>query len=102
MSKNLKRQLSALLFLAGVSLANPANACPDGELQFNFSNLKVIEAYAILANFSGLKPEIDHSLTQSEAMKFGCTPWRVVANDLAERHNLKVTTVNGILRVSRK
>jgi len=102
MSINMKRSIAATLFLAGVSLSNPANACPDGQLQFNFSNLKVIEAYAILADFAHLKPDIDHSLTQSEAMKFGCTPWRVVANDLAERHNLKLKIENGVMRVSRR
>ena len=75
---------------------------PDGQLQFSFSNLKVIEAFAILADFTGLKPEIDRSLTQAEAMKFGCTPWHVVAKDLADRHHLSVRIENGVMYVSRK
>jgi len=52
-----------------------ANAdCPEGQLRFYFSNLEVGAAFALLADFAGLKADIDHSLTQSEAMKFGCTP----------------------------
>jgi hypothetical protein len=76
--------------------------CPNGQLQFSFSNLKVVEAFAILADFAGLKPDIDHSLTQSEAMKFGCTPWHVVAQELADRHNLSLRIENGVMHVTRK
>src|SRR5262245_18988478 len=97
----MKRAIAAMLILGACS-SNPAAACPDGQLQFSFSSLKVIEAFAILADFAGLKPDIDHSLTQSEPMKFGCTPWQVVARDLADRHNLTVKIENGVLRVSRK
>ena len=76
--------------------------CPEGQLQFSFSNLKVSEAFAILADAAGLKPDVDRSLTQSEAMKFGCTPWRVVAKNLADRHNLSLRIENGVMHVSRK
>src|ERR1700741_2686470 len=99
----MKRTIATILILGCIGFSNAANAnCPDGQLQFNFSNLKVIEAFAILADFTGLKPDIDRSLTQSEAMKFGCTPWRVVAKDLADRHNLSVKIENGTMHVSRK
>jgi hypothetical protein len=98
----MKRMIAAALLAGSACLSNPALACPDGQLEFSFSKLKVIEAYAILADFARLKPDIDHSLQQAEAMKFGCTPWRVVANDLAERHNLIVRIENGVMRVSRK
>jgi hypothetical protein len=99
----MKWTIAAFLSLGCICFSNTANAnCPDGQLQFAFSNLKVIEAFAILADFAGLKPEIDHSLTQSEPMKFGCTPWRVVAKDLADRHNLSVRIENGYMYVSRK
>jgi hypothetical protein len=80
-----------------------ANAyCPDGQLQFSFSNIKVAEAFAILADVAGLKTDIDRSLTQSEPMKFGCTPWRVVAQDLADRHNLSLRIEDGVMHVSSK
>lgn len=98
----MKRTIAAILVLGCAGFSNPANACPEGQLQFSFSNLKVIEAFAILADFAKLKPEIDHSLTQAEPMKFGCTPWRVVAQDLADRHNLIVKIENGVMRVSRR
>jgi len=81
------------------SISADAN-CPDGQLRFSFSNLKVVDAFAILADFAGLKPDIDHSLTQSEPMKFGCTPWRVVAQDIANRHNLSLRIESGVLHVS--
>jgi hypothetical protein len=91
--------LSIVCALAPIS----ANAeCPNGQLQFSFSNLKVGEAFAILADVAGLKPDIDHSLTESEPMKFGCTPWRVVAQELADRHNLSLTIENGVMHVTRK
>jgi hypothetical protein len=84
-------------------IANPAHAgCPDGQLQFAFSNLKVRDAFAILADVAGLKPEIARSLTQSEAINFGCTPWRVAAQRLADRHNLSLKIENGYLYILRK
>ena len=99
----MKRTIAAILSLGCICFSSLANAnCPDGQLQFSFSNLKVIEAFAILADFAGLKPDIDHSLTQSEPMKFGCTPWQVVAKDLADRHNLSLRIENGSMYVSRK
>jgi predicted transcriptional regulator len=49
-----------------------------------------------------LKPEIDLSLTQSEPMSFGCTPWRIAATKLADRHHLSLRIENGIMYVSRK
>jgi hypothetical protein len=80
-----------------------ANAgCPEGQLQFSFSSLRVSEAFSILADAAGLKPDVDRSLTESEAMKFGCTPWRVVAKDLADRHNLSLRIENGVMHVSRR
>jgi hypothetical protein len=90
--------LSVVCLLASIS----ANACPDGQLRFSFSNLEVGAAFALLAEVAGLKADIDHSLTQSEPMKFDCTPWRVVAKDLADRHNLSLRIENGVMHVSRK
>jgi hypothetical protein len=62
----------------------------------------VSEAFAILADFAGLKADIDRSLTQSEPMKFGCTPWRQAAQSLADRHNLFLRIENGSMHVSKK
>jgi hypothetical protein len=102
-SESMRRGMSAILILVCMCTFSSANAnCPDGQLQFSFSNLKVREAFAILADFTGLRPEIDSSITQSEPMKFGCTPWRVVAQDLADRHKLNWRSENGVLYVSRK
>jgi len=99
----MNRTSTAIVSVACLLASISANAgCPEGQLQFSFSNLKVIEAFSILADVAGLKPDIDHSLTESEAMKFGCTPWRVVAKDLADRHNLSLRIENGVMHVSRK
>lgn len=99
----MKFTLAAIFGLGFVSFSNLANAgCPDGQLQFAFSNLKVSEAFAIFADVAGLKAQIDRSLTQSEPMKFGCTPWRVAAQDLADRHNLSLRIEKGVLYVSKK
>ena len=99
----MKRTIAAILSLGCICFSSLANAnCPDGQLQFNFSDLKVSQAFAILADFAGLKPEIDSSLTQSEPMHFSCTPWRVAARDLADRHNLSLRIENGVMHFSRK
>jgi hypothetical protein len=98
----MKLTASAILSLVCVLSSFSANACPDGELQFSFSNLEVAAAFALFADFAGLKPEIDRSLTQSEPMSFACTPWRVAATKLADRHNLSLRIENGIMYVSRK
>jgi hypothetical protein len=98
-----RRAIAAVLSVGFMCLANAANAeCAKDALTFNFSSIKVIEAYAILADFAGLKPEVDHSLQQSEPMKFVCVPWRVVAQDLADRHNLNLKIENGVMRVTRR
>jgi hypothetical protein len=99
----MKRLIAAVLSLGFICLFNPAIAgCPDDALTFNFSSIKVVEAYAILADFAHLKPDIDHSLQQAEPMQFVCVPWRVVAQDLADRHNLVLKIENGVMRVTRK
>lgn len=99
----MRRAMAAVLVLGCMCSSNSANAnCPDGQLQFSFSNLRVREAFAILADFTGLKPEIDPSISESEAMKFGCTPWQVVAQDLADRHKLTWRVERGVLYVSRR
>jgi hypothetical protein len=102
-SDNVKRTIAAILTLGCIYISNSANAsCPDGQLQFAFSNLKVSEAFAIFADFAGLRAEIDRSLTQSEPMNFGCTPWQVAAKNLADRHNLSLRIENGSVYVSKK
>ena len=99
MNRNTTAALSIVCMLASLS----ANAeCPNGQLQFSFSNLEVRAAFALFADVAGLKADIDSSLTQSEPMKFGCTPWRVAAKDLADRHNLSLRIENGVMHVSRR
>lgn len=99
----MKRTAAAILaFGLIVSSSSAIAGCPDGELQFSFSNLSVKEAFAILADVAKLKPVIDSALTQAEPMKLGCTPWRVVAKDLADRHNLLLRIENGSMYVSKK
>ena len=99
----MKRTMTAILSLACICFSYSVNAnCPDGQLQFAFSNLEVRKAFAIFADFAGLKAEIDQSLTQSEPMKFGCMPWRVAAENLANRHNLHLKIENGFMYVSKR
>ena len=99
----MKRSIAAILSLGCICFSSSAYAnCPDGQLQFAFSDLKVRDAFAILADFAKLRPEIDSSVTQSEPMNFGCTPWRVVAKNIADRHNLSLRIENGYMYVSRK
>jgi len=99
----MKRTIAPILLLASIGFANSALAdCPEGQLQFHFSNLKVREAFAIFANVAGLRPDIDRTVTEAEPINFGCTPWRVAAQNLADRHNLSLRIENGVMHVSRK
>ena len=99
----MKRTVAAILSLGLICSSSAAIAdCPHDQLQFAFSSLKVKEAFAIFADFAGLRLEIDSSLTQSEPMKFGCTPWRVAAKDLADRHSLSLRIEDGVMHVSKK
>jgi hypothetical protein len=73
-----------------------------GELSFNFRDLDIKMAFAILADFAKYRPVIDHSITGSEPMTFVCRRWDDVARDLAARHNLQVEFKGGVMYVSKK
>jgi hypothetical protein len=91
-----------VVLAVALGAAAPGAACEKaGELQFNFSNLKVREAYAIFADFAGLKPDVDPSIQDSGPMRFGCTHWRVAAQNLAREYGLRMKVEGGFIRVSR-
>jgi len=71
-------------------------------LQFAFRSLEVKKAFAIFADFAGLKAQIDQAIVQSEPMTFACTPWRAAADDLARRHNLILKIEGGVMYVSKR
>jgi hypothetical protein len=89
------------LISVGFSSLSHAN-CSGGQLQFAFRNLEVKKAFAIFADFAGLRAQIDQAIVQSEPMNFPCTPWRVAADDLARRHNLVLKVEGGVMHVSRR
>src|SRR5262245_37254746 len=91
------------IFLAGNLISEAMAAdCRQDELQFNFSNLQVKRAFAIFADFAGLRAQIDQSIEQSEPMAFGCTNWRVAAENLARKHNLHMEISNGVMYVRKR
>jgi len=80
-----------------------AEQCAAGdELSFNFQNLNLITAFSILADFSKNKLLIDQSINWTGPIVFGCLPWRKLAQDLADEHNLKVQIRDGVMYVSKK
>jgi type II secretory pathway component GspD/PulD (secretin) len=98
----MKRLLVAALIFGSLLSGAMARNCNDDELTFNFSNLPVRQAFAILADFAGLRPQIDPSIQQSEAMRFECVNWRVVAEDLARKHDLNLEIKDGVMSVRKK
>lgn len=97
------RHLLIAAFLGGTLISDALAAdCKGDELAFNFSNLPVKQAFAILADFAGLRAQIDQSIEQSEAMNFGCTNWRVVAENLARKHDLRLEIQNGVMYVRKR
>ena len=92
--------LLAILGVGAISAAS-ASECRDDELTFNFSNIRTREAFAVLADFAGLRPQIDASVDSSGPLKFVCRPWRAVAEDLARTYNLRLRIENGVMHVTR-
>ena len=97
-----KQLLAFTVLAAGLCASTSAVGCDkEGELQFSFSNLKVREAFAIFADFAGLRPDIAAAIVESGPIKFGCTHWRVAAESLARQYHLRMRVAGGVLRVSR-
>ena len=99
----MKRALAVVVSLISIGFSSLSHAnCPAGQLQFAFNNLEVKKAFAIFADFAGLRAQIDQAIVQSEPMTFPCTPWRVAADNLARRHNLILKIEGGVMHVSKR
>jgi len=94
--------LAAVLVFGSLSASAAVPNCRRGELSFNFSNIPVKQAFAIFADFAGLKPRIDPSIDASEPMRFGCTNWRDVAEALARQQHLRLEIRDGVMYVRKK
>lgn len=90
--------LSVILLAPAASGAQP---CRDDELSFSFRNIKLTEAFAILADFSGNRIEMDQSIDWSGPISFTCKHWRAAADELARQHQLKLVLRNGTMYVTR-
>jgi hypothetical protein len=94
--------------VAGILLPSLSVAFKNGqcehpeELSFNFRNIDIKSAFALLADFAKYRAVIDASITGSEPMTFVCRRWDDVARDLAERHHLRVEIRQGAMYVSKK
>ena len=97
---HLIRVIVATILLSLNTLTQAAD-CPKGELRFAFKNLEVKMAFAIFADFAGLKPVIDKSITHSSPMNFDCTPWEVAARNPADKYSLALKIESGTMYVSR-
>lgn len=80
----------------------PAQNCPKGSVRFSFENISVKSAFAIFADYAGLKAKFDQSITASQPMKFECRNWLEVAEELAKNHNLTLRIENGTMYVSKQ
>jgi len=89
------------LLTSSFALENGQCERPE-EISFNFRDLEIKMAFAILADFAKYRLVIEPSISGSEAMTFVCRRWDVVARELAARHNLRVEIRDGAMYVSKK
>jgi hypothetical protein len=99
---SIRHLLIVALLGTGFTSAATAAQCRDGELQVSFSNLRVREAFGLFAHVAGLRPQVDASIEESGPLNFGCTHWRVAAEDLARQYNLRLKIEGGVLYVTRE
>jgi len=88
---------SALVFVAPVAEAN----CSGEEVRFSFENIGANTAFTLLANFAGMKLEIDDSISESQAINFDCMHWKKAASYLSEEFDVRLKISNGVMRVYR-
>ena len=92
----------AIFFVFSLNANSSAANCPEGELSFSFRNLEAKKAFAIFASFASLKAEVDQGISYTSPINFDCTPWKVAAQNLADRYNLDLRIENGKMHVSKK
>lgn len=90
--------------IASSSLAAPSEGrqCVGKELKIHFTDMPLRATLQVLADFSGNKLSADSSVSGSGAFNYGCTPWEVVLQDIASRHNLTVRIENGTIFARRQ
>ena len=96
---HIKNVLLATLLFSQIAHANAQ--CVSEELKFTFKEIELKAAFGILADFSGNKLTIDQSIAWSGPMNFECTPWKKVAQDLANKHKLTLQIKNGTMYISK-
>lgn len=64
--------------------------CSGDSLSLDFRNVALPTVLEVIANFSGRHAQTDPSVTGSAPVQYACTPWRVVLQDLAQRHQLDI------------
>jgi len=99
-------RIPKIIFVAAaLSFFNPsayADDCRDDTVSFNFDELEVKMAFALIADFAKLTPNIDPSIPYSAAIRFKCVRWEVAARNLADKYDLILRVENRTLYVSKK
>ena len=90
----------SLVLLVGLNHAH-AETCPgEDEISFSFMNIRVASAFAIFADYAGLKLDINPPIAYSTPLNFTCVHWEVAAKSLAKKYNLKLKIEDGTMVVS--
>jgi type II secretory pathway component HofQ len=87
---------------AGAAASSGMRKCVGKELRINFTNMSVKATLQVLADFSGNKLVVDHSVSGSGAFSYECVPWDTVLQDIASRQNLIVKVENGTISAMRR
>lgn len=93
---NLIKIISLIFFLSPASYA----VCPKDQVKFSFENVNITDAFAMLAEVSGLTVMIDKPVNYFEPMYFDCTPWQAVARELTSKYNLMLRFNDNVMYVS--
>ncbi len=86
-----------VLGLSHTALAN----CAGEEVRFTFDELKVRSFFELIADFAGLRLQIDPEIVQSGPVNFDCTYWLIAAENIAREYNLTLKINNGVMYVSK-
>ena len=64
-------------------------------MEFLFSNIQANTAFSLVANFAGLKLEIDERIKRSKPIRFDCMHWRKAVAHRAKEFDIGLKIYNG-------
>ena len=79
-----------------------ANTHHGDTISLNFNEVDLAKLFAIFADFSGNRINIDPSIRQTVAVHYFDVEWESTMYEIAARYNIAVTVENGTIYVRKK